>query len=522
MILRLQNGETLDIGNQKVPITIQAIDIGRLSSRFVSTTPSIKLPLSEVNIQFFQFAHDIRSSTDIVYTSIECTLIDDGVEVMRGYLVIRQVETHFEIQVLEKTIDFFNQIENKSLRELDFGDSPITFDATYIDSRRAATSGIVCPVVSYGQIDPTGSAIGDYYLPSVSLDTIVQAIASNAGYTITGDLMSLSHYTNAILAYSYNGWPGTSFVISQIMPDMKQTDLMQWVLIAFGALITESGNTLTLHRFEDIFNNTSRSVDWTDKRTTDRKDNIKFSYSNYARMNVVKAKTPYSSDEFTSGSLDIDNPQLKAESTLYESPILVADDTIQVNNDTDFIYCALIPWWEEGNLPTGYPPVTPFDTDPEPVILLTRERYTSEPSVTYNGNSRTDYRVAYGAYLRISTDVINPLSTEWSALDGDVGWLDVNYPNLQRSLNRQRILTRYYNLSVSDIHRVDLSKMVFDQDSYYLINKIDKFVSGDPTKVELLKRTYGDIPVTPQRIIVSTGYADLTVTGFAPNITVVT
>lgn len=511
----------LDVLDGNIPVTVQTMDIGNLSSRFVSTTSSFKLPPTENNAIFFGFAQMLQSNDETMYTSIQVTLIDDGVELFKGFLLIQRIEKNIEVQVLSREIGFFKAIENLSLRDIDFGDSPITFDAAYIDSRRSSTSGIVCPVIQYGQIDETGSAIGDYYLPSVSLDTIIQAIAENAGYSISGELMNTDHYSTAIMAYSYNGWPGINFTINQILPDMQQTELIKWLLIAFGAITVESGNEIVLYRYEDILSNNVRSLDWTSKRAKDRPDKIEFVYGNYARKNTVSAMTPYSGDSFTSGSLDIDNELLKPDNEIYDSPILIADDTIQVNNNADFIYCAALYWWQEGNLPTGYPPVTPFDNEPNPVILLTRERYTDEPDVEYNGIARNDYRVAYGDYLQISTNVINPLSTQWSSV-GRVGFFDIHYPNFQRCLNRLKVVTRYYNLSVTDIYEADLSKLIFDTDTYYMVTKIENFINGRITKVQLLTRTIGEIPENQQTNSVSPGTAELTINGFSPNITVVT
>ncbi len=520
MILRLDNGMFLE-STGDVPVTVQSVDIGDLSSRFVNSTTSIKLPPTGNNKRFFEFATQLQSTTDIIYTSIGCTLLDKGIELFSGYLVIIRVEEFIHVQVMDRTINFYKQIENLSLRDLDFGDSPVSWTASYIDSRRAATSGIVCPVLDYGQFDPSGSSIGDYYLPSVALDTIIQAIIENAGYSITGDVLSNEHYTSAIMAYSYNGWPGTSFTMNQIMPDIQQMDLMKWLLVAFGAVLIERGNNeLTIHRFEDILADTQNSVDWTRKRVN-IPDKISFVYGRYAQQNKFIAKTPYSDDSFTSGTIEIDNPQLSAENEVYKSPILVADDGLQVNSDADFIWCAVLLWWAEGNLPAGFPPTTPFDKDPEPVILLTRERYTTEPDVEYDGTPRNDYRVAYGSYLKIGSNVINPLSTEWSS-SGRTGLLDINYPNLSRSLNRLRVIERFYNLTINDVYNFDVSKLVFDVDSYFMVTKIDKFISGRKTKVQMIARTFGEIPNIPQEISVNAGSADLTITGYAPNITVVT
>lgn len=131
---------------------------------------------------------------------------------------------------------------------------------------------------------------------------------------------------------------------------------------------------------------------------------------------------------------------------------------------------------------TGLPDIYLFETvltietneDPGLRLMTLKDR-TVEDSVTFDAIPRTDYRIGYF----VDEDE-----------DKDTGFqyfIDQFYATLEASLQKNKILTKFYLLTENDIKSSDPHKMIYDGDGYYLVNKIVNFYPGRVTKVELFK-----------------------------------
>jgi hypothetical protein len=110
-----------------------------------------------------------------------------------------------------------------------------------------------------------------------------------------------------------------------------------------------------------------------------------------------------------------------------------------------------------------------------PRLFHLREEKDSDLEVKYNGSTETSYLVA------VYNDPLAAYTTTWKYFLGNY------YGLLEASLQKTKTVTRYYMLDEYDIAILDLFKPVFDDGAYYLINKIENFIPGKVTKVELFK-----------------------------------
>jgi hypothetical protein len=110
-----------------------------------------------------------------------------------------------------------------------------------------------------------------------------------------------------------------------------------------------------------------------------------------------------------------------------------------------------------------------------PLMIGTLKARTTEAAITFNATPRTDYKLAYHADASQTKDS----SFRY--------FLSKYYPSLTFALQKNKICKYEYNLNELDIANYDPHKMIFDNGSYYLINKIENFRSGKITKVELFK-----------------------------------
>lgn len=116
-----------------------------------------------------------------------------------------------------------------------------------------------------------------------------------------------------------------------------------------------------------------------------------------------------------------------------------------------------------------------INEDPGLRILTLKERTIEGDGITFDSVSRNDYKIGYF----VDPDLPKDTGFEY--------FLGQFYPSLTSALQRNKIVTKQYNLTENDIFSYDPHKMVYDGDGYYLINKIVNFYPGKVTKVELFK-----------------------------------
>ena len=115
-----------------------------------------------------------------------------------------------------------------------------------------------------------------------------------------------------------------------------------------------------------------------------------------------------------------------------------------------------------------------FDEEPNVRLLMVRDKRANEPNILYNGVSKSAYKVAYFE----DSQEPNDCSFQKS--------IDTDYSLLVSSLNFSKLENKKYNLNELDISKINPHTLIFDTDSYYLINKL-KFISGKVSEVEFFK-----------------------------------
>lgn len=115
-----------------------------------------------------------------------------------------------------------------------------------------------------------------------------------------------------------------------------------------------------------------------------------------------------------------------------------------------------------------------FENAPGLKLLYARDRYTNEQGVLFDSIVRTDYKVGI---------FVQPNEPKHA---GFQFFLDTYYPRVGATLQKLKVVSRTYKLNDTDIMTFDKHKLIFD-DGYYLVLKINNYISGKPTEVTLLK-----------------------------------
>lgn len=610
----LVDDEELDLyPDTKVATTIRGVNVADITSRFTTHTNNFRLPLTENNIRIYGNANSKNSLTTVPYSTRYVKVIQNGIEIItNGVEVINDITDSINITVYANVYDFFKTIENKTLCELELNLNDSWTDST-IKDYRSATTGLVSPVLDYGNYDGATDDIDvTTYLPSVYYHTIIEAIITEAGYEFSGSVFSSDKYlkfiqpysrktwgyeskfietfnfiaektgtqgfgtspsvvtiTNEVKANSYydnttsrftqnkatysgkfhfyaeltlttvggggdtlnvgiykngvilsgasvnqsgtgtlttlistiNGAPNgitlnhtdyieimgfdsptsllhtvdacrfwcepltepdtTNIQPDKLLPDISQTDYIKDFLVRFGLLMNEQNGTIYFKSIDEVINGISTSVDLTNKRV--RSQGIKFTPLSYAGVNKYTYTKPDDVDNELTGQGSFALSYLYNEKTIYNS-FFSSSNTV-LNGD---ILMGQIPIYETSTSRST------FDNEPEIRLMLVRDKYSYEPNVTYD-TAQSTYLVAYFE---------DPAQTNSCSFQDS---LDENYVQLIRALQKSKTETIEYLLNEVDILKMNPHTLIFDRDSYYLINSISNFIPGKTTKCELFK-----------------------------------
>lgn len=513
-------GREIDLNpNTVIAITLQATGIGSGDpvSRLTSFTNQITVPPTSRNVSVFEFSNNVQSSSTFPYNAKTFRILCNGIEVSSGTVKITNaIDNSFNLNFFGLFKGLSIALGNSVLSDLDFGDSPITWDDAYWDTRRNATTYFCCPVINYGQINvlDAHSSIGFFYLPSIAYKDIITHIFDNHGYTPFGDFYDNDQFfNNMILAYSRKSFPflvGSTFKANEILSEeIKQIDFLKDFLVKFNLQLRFTGNTVEILPETDVFSSAT-SVKWTLKRANKRQiithywdswsmQNL-FLYDPKDNISELWTNPPENND----GSIDIANPNISSSRDVYKS-LTACHQAIPgvgygfVTYDiggpsTQRILCATMNVWD--TVPASYS----FDNEPKPMLCLLRDPDTFTPSngapnlvegtIRYNGIDRADYKVAYFATPGDASNYWSPEmdNLRWKNHFGaSKGLLDLYYPTTENILQTAKKVTNFYYLTELDIVSLDLLTPVFDTDTKYIISKVYDFVPGRVTKVDLLK-----------------------------------
>lgn len=250
---------------------------------------------------------------------------------------------------------------------------------------------------------------------------------------------------------------------TELMPEIKVTDFLKDFFVRFGIVYKQVGGVLILKTLEEIIQDTAGALDWTDKLVNVKDQEIDFGTS-YGQNNHFNYSDSIDDEAHGRGNLTIANNKLDLNKELFGSVFENSKDTY-VNT---FLFA---------NVPVYEDPAATIDqfANSPGVKLLTLKNRVNENAITFDATPRTDFKVGYFLDASLAKDT------------GFQYFVNEFYPSLAAALQRTKIITKYFNLSVIDVMSYDPFKMVYDGTGYYIVNKISNYVPGKVTRVELFK-----------------------------------
>lgn len=306
---------------------------------------------------------------------------------------------------------------------------------------------------------------------------------------------------------------GSEIQVSQILPDIKQSDFVRYIAFIFGA-IPQANNfskTVTFSFFKSVKDNLVNALDWSNKIDMSVQPELDYTQllSNYASKSIFTYKEDTNDEEliayedetgkrFGQGQFDIDNDFIREESVVYEAPF---SPMININSFNNQIYIPQIRFKVTGGT----------DLTPVPKIAILSENIT----VSELTNGLFNRLRIYDDTDEYATDYEDVTSipfcwfakTEYTqsvdALTDTLAFDQVEFPNAignpiidtfltdyEDILNEIKYVKANFHLNESDISGLDFTIPVYVDrfKAYFFRSKIEDYQgSRQSTSVELVK-----------------------------------
>jgi len=204
--------DLLDLAlDTKVATTFKTFNIGDLKSRGISYTNIFKLPKTNTNNTVLANANLHQSSGTKPYEALACKVLNGGIPLIKGVLIILEVNTHYNVAVYESSISFFDSLGDQVLNELDYTSVNSAWNFADLDTLRNTTSGVLAAVMDWGYNLYTsagqiyianGPSVRNskYTVPCFYYHDIIDKIITEAGYTKSGAVFSDALYIKMLIA----------------------------------------------------------------------------------------------------------------------------------------------------------------------------------------------------------------------------------------------------------------------------------------------------------------------------------
>lgn len=204
------------LGDLPVSLNYAIADIKDPSKRNGAFSRSIKLPGSGTNNTFFEHVYDVNIATRNFNPNRKttCYVLQDSIEIFRGYLRLREVEVEvvndiqkivYDVTLLGDNQDLFGLVADAKLQDL----SMTEFNHVYNRTNQVASwtapigTGYVYPLIDYGYNNfLTNSFNVEHFRLAFYAKTYLDKIFASVGKTYSGTFPSTTFFKKWIIPHN--------------------------------------------------------------------------------------------------------------------------------------------------------------------------------------------------------------------------------------------------------------------------------------------------------------------------------
>lgn len=337
------NDQLIDLSEEAtITATYGNITFGELNKRKGIKTNTFSAPFSQRNVAVMESC-DLSSSVSTVpyrYNTMRVEI--SGVIVFNGFCTIDEADEEYQIQSYAGPSDFYSFIGTRKLADLDLSAYTHSWNEDSIRNSWNNVDGYVYAFVNYSKDDSFGPGdyppnhliSPDYILPQIFFSTIVKSIAIDAGYTLTGNVLSDDRFTKHVIIANKFPLPmtyGSAVNLSLLMPDVLQSKVWLDFANIYGLQfnVDDTIKEIRCDFIDDLlFNDVD---DWTDKVDMSEKTKITFKLDNYGQLSYFRFKSDPDTDpngchQDYDYSVAIDDFTMDTSADVYKSEFYLAQN----------------------------------------------------------------------------------------------------------------------------------------------------------------------------------------------------
>lgn len=345
------NDQLIDLDEEStVAATYGNITFGEMNKRKGVKSNTWTAPFSQRNKLVMESCEISSSVSSIPYRNNDIRVEIDGTIVFEGFCVIDEANESYEIQSFSGPSDFYSFITNRKLNQLNLSAYTHTWGEVSIKNSWTAVDGYIYAFVNYSKdssfdasgYPPTYLISPDYVLPQIFFSTVIKSIAADAGYTLTGDVLSDDRFLKHVIIA--NKFPltityGNTVDLTQVLPDVTQGKVWLDFANIYGLQfdIDDEANEIRCIFIDDLLFNEPQ--DWTQKVDRTDKKKVKYRIDSYGQISRLSFKSDADTDpngctEGYEKDVVIDDQTLDPEADIYKSDFYLIQNRYYPNSDS--------------------------------------------------------------------------------------------------------------------------------------------------------------------------------------------
>lgn len=190
-------GELIDLTPEVViAYTYQVNNIAELQDRQANYSNEFDIPMTADNVRKLGFPNLVTTNSNAPYRRLSCSHYKNGVGIIEnGVAIIKGSSSSIKVVVYSGIYDFFQQIADRSINEIDFSELDHYFTINDIKTLNEEDGAIIWPVVQYGGVTIGSNTIDvRYQCPQIKLPYVIDKIFAQTDYSKFGNIFSLPEY----------------------------------------------------------------------------------------------------------------------------------------------------------------------------------------------------------------------------------------------------------------------------------------------------------------------------------------
>lgn len=197
------NGRLIDMYDKQdepVAFSFQVNNIAEFKDIQANFTNTFKIPKTRNNVHAMGNADMVGSESNVPYRQLTSRYIRKGVDLLdNGIAILEDSIEDFDITIYSGNFDFFAQIGDKTIQDLDFSEYNHVLDIATIQSLNTANGNLIWPLAQYGGYRNDGIVDIRYIAPAFKFPAILTKIFDTTTWGFSGTILSDPKFTNELL-----------------------------------------------------------------------------------------------------------------------------------------------------------------------------------------------------------------------------------------------------------------------------------------------------------------------------------